>query len=64
MLTNNFVRGAITGLGLVNLCAGFADLARVFVARPSAGSGRGDAAGSLDGRERPDISLRDGSGRS
>ena len=32
-LTNNFVRGAVTGLGLVNLCAGFADLSRVFAAR-------------------------------
>jgi hypothetical protein len=61
MLTNNFVRGAVTGLGLVNLCAGFADLARVFVARPSAGSARGDAPEGLDGRDRPDISLRDGS---
>ena len=30
---NNFVRGAITGLGLVNLFAGFADLALVFIAR-------------------------------
>lgn len=33
LLTNNFVRGAVTGLGLVNLGAGFADLARVFSAR-------------------------------
>jgi hypothetical protein len=32
-LTNNFVRGAVTGLGLVNLFAGFADLALVFIAR-------------------------------
>jgi hypothetical protein len=32
-LTNNFVRGAVTGLGFVNLCAGFADLALVFAAR-------------------------------
>jgi hypothetical protein len=30
---NNFVRGAISGLGLVNLVAGFADLALIFVAR-------------------------------
>ena len=30
LLTNNFVRGAVTGLGLVNLAAGFLDLARVF----------------------------------
>ena len=33
VLTNNFVRGGVTGLGLVNLCAGFADLTRVFAAR-------------------------------
>jgi hypothetical protein len=32
-LTNNFVRGAVTGLGVVNLFAGFADLAFVFAAR-------------------------------
>jgi hypothetical protein len=33
LLTNNFVRGAVTGLGIVNVCAGFVDLARVFAAR-------------------------------
>lgn len=32
-LTNNFVRGAISGLGLVNLCAGFVDLSVVFGVR-------------------------------
>ena len=32
-LTNNFVRGGVTGLGVVNLFAGFADLALVFAAR-------------------------------
>ena len=32
-VTNNFVRGAVTGLGFVNLFAGFADLALVFAAR-------------------------------
>ena len=32
-LTNNFVRGAVSGLGLVNLVAGFADLAVMFAAR-------------------------------
>ena len=35
LVTNNFVRGAVTGLGLVNLFAGFADLALVFIARDS-----------------------------
>ena len=33
LLTNNFVRGAVTGLGLVNLIAGLADLALVFFSR-------------------------------
>jgi len=40
LLTNNFVRGAVTGLGLVNLFAGFADLALVFAAREQQISGR------------------------
>ena len=35
ILTNNYVRGAVTGLGVVNLFAGFADLLLVFAARPS-----------------------------
>ena len=39
-ITNNFVRGAVTGLGLVNLAAGFADLALAFLTNdPSTGSG-------------------------
>jgi hypothetical protein len=33
LLENNFVRGAVSGIGLVNLAAGFADLALVFAAR-------------------------------
>ena len=33
IVTNNFVRGAVTGLGLVNLCAGIADLALIFATR-------------------------------
>lgn len=33
LLTNNFVRGAITGLGFVNLLAGFAELASLFAGR-------------------------------
>jgi hypothetical protein len=35
IVTNNYVRGGISGLGLVNIVAGFADLARVFAARES-----------------------------
>jgi hypothetical protein len=41
LVTNNFVRGAVTGLGAVNLCAGVADLVLVFNARV-----RRDGAGS------------------
>lgn len=33
ILTSNFFRGGVTGLGLVNLYAGFADLVLVFAAR-------------------------------
>ena len=33
VLTNNFVRGAVSGLGIVNLFAGFADLAYLFASR-------------------------------
>lgn len=38
LLTSNFFRGAVTGLGFVNLYAAFSDLAVVFVVR-----GRHDA---------------------
>jgi len=34
-LTNDFIRGAVTGLGFVNLFAGFADLALFFAVRES-----------------------------
>jgi hypothetical protein len=37
IITNNFVRGAVSGLGIVNLVVGFADLSRLFVVH-----GRGD----------------------
>ncbi|OFV90602.1 MAG: hypothetical protein A3H95_06990 [Acidobacteria bacterium RIFCSPLOWO2_02_FULL_64_15] len=33
IVTNNFVRGAVSGLGVVNLIAGFADLAMVLTTR-------------------------------
>jgi hypothetical protein len=38
IIANNFVRGAVTGLGVVNLFAGLADLALLFAVR-----GRHDA---------------------
>lgn len=56
LLTNNFVRGAVTGLGLVNLYAGFADLAIVFAGRPAHPSGPPDFP---DGRNSSDLSIRD-----
>jgi hypothetical protein len=33
MLSNNFVRGAVSGLGVVNLFAAFADLTTLLSAR-------------------------------
>jgi len=45
VLTNNFVRGAVTGLGLVNLIAGFAELATVFAARERPDISMPDAGG-------------------
>lgn len=33
VLTNDFVRGAISGLGVLNLLAGFSELAPVFTPR-------------------------------
>jgi hypothetical protein len=33
VITNNFVRGGVTGLGFVNLVAGFSELARLFAPR-------------------------------
>jgi hypothetical protein len=33
VITNNFIRGAVTGLGLVNVWMGVAELASVFIAR-------------------------------
>lgn len=33
IITNNFVRGAVTGLGLVNLAVGVLELVSVFIAR-------------------------------
>jgi hypothetical protein len=56
LLTNNFVRGAVTGLGLVNLYAGFADLAIVFAGRPAPPSARQDY---TDGRNSSDLTIRD-----
>ena len=56
LLTNNVLRGAVTGLGLVNLYAGFADLAVVFAARPSTPPGRPDV---VDDRDARDLAVHD-----
>ena len=33
MMTNNFIRGAVSGLGLINLLAGIAELVSMLLAR-------------------------------
>ena len=38
-LTNNFVRGAVSGLGVVNLLAALAELADIFGGRSDRGAG-------------------------
>lgn len=50
ILTNNYVRGGVTGLGLVNLFAGFTELALVFASRPTQVNGTADI--SLQDRPR------------
>ena len=35
LITNNYIRGAVTGLGLVNIFAAVADLVGMFLARKS-----------------------------
>ena len=36
LVSNNFARGAVSGLGVVNLIAGFAELTPIFTARARA----------------------------
>ena len=57
ILTNNFVRGAVSGLGIVNLFAGFADLAYLFNPSRSSASGRPEP---VEGRDHGEVSLHDG----
>jgi len=61
VLSNNFVRGAVSGLGFVNLFAGFADLALMFTGRRPSAPGRSDFGSGQGSDEMP---LRDGTGRS
>ena len=44
VLTNHFVRGGISGLGLVNVFAGFAELVPVFAVREAHDRSIGDGA--------------------
>jgi hypothetical protein len=46
VVTNNFVRGGVSGLGLVNLVVGFADLTLVLGARDRTGVSLDDGTGS------------------
>jgi len=43
LLTNNYVRGAVSGLGVVNLLAAMAELADTFSGRTSAARVPGEA---------------------
>ena len=46
IVTNNFVRGGVSGLGVVNLVAGFADLTKALTARERSSVSLGDRTGS------------------
>lgn len=56
LVTNNFFRGAVSGLGVINLFAGFAELAMLLGANPSApepaGGGQPDSAVPMFARGR------------
>jgi hypothetical protein len=52
VLTNNFVRGAVSGLGLVNVLAAVGELADMFGARARR-SGVAEAPGELGDRHAP-----------
>jgi hypothetical protein len=45
IVTNNFVRGGVSGLGIVNLVVGFAELVVVLGTRERSGVSLGDGAG-------------------
>jgi hypothetical protein len=46
-MANPFVRGAVTGIGIVTLAAGIRDLASVFLARPVAPAASPDDPGRV-----------------
>jgi hypothetical protein len=46
-LANNFVRGGVSGLGVVNLTVGFMDLAGLMAARRVANAADASAAGAI-----------------
>jgi len=45
IVTNNFVRGGVSGLGIVNLAVGFIELFVVLSSRDRSGVSLGDRAG-------------------
>jgi len=45
-VTNNFVRGGVSGLGVVNLVAGFADLVVALATRERSSMSLSDRSGS------------------
>ena len=55
-LLNNFVRGAVSGLGVVNLFAGVAELAYLFGAHPSSAPG---LTGGVQRRDPAEVALHD-----
>ncbi len=56
LFTNHFIRGAVTGLGLVNLSAGVSELLGMFVARDRTDGppSRPDAESGSSYADRPD----------
>ena len=57
-IVNNFVRGAVSGLGLVNLIAGFIELSTLFSARDRDGAAESrGSAGMSSFRSSPDAQV-------
>jgi hypothetical protein len=56
LLSNNFVRGAVSGLGFVNLLAAFAELAPLFTARERRKPGQHEP-DHVGGYQRPDTQV-------
>ncbi len=48
VISNNYVRGAVSGLGLINIAAGIADLVSLFAARRVGGPASGYSTGAAE----------------